>query len=92
MSPQRRIIHTFKMELKEIREECCLGRNFNYLYAQLIALLNNYAQKTEALTYKEQQQVWRNIYRQLSPGMFVLSKEWREICKCGRIYMQKYFL
>lgn len=87
-SPEE-IISAFKSELKEIREECCMGKNINYLYAQLIVLLNKYAHETEKLAQQEQQQVWRKLRRQLYPGLFVFNSAWREVCKSGRIYLQK---
>ncbi|MGP3590813.1 hypothetical protein [Vagococcus sp. WN89Y] len=66
-----------------------MGKNLNYLYAQLIVLLNKYATETQGLSVKEQQRVLKKLRRQLAPGIFVFNKAWREISRGGQIYLQK---
>lgn len=89
MNSSHGIITAFKNELNEIREACCSGQNLNYLYAQIIVLLNRYAAETARLSEKEQQFIWKKLRRQLSPGMALFNKAWRELCKNGRLYLQK---
>lgn len=89
MSSPHGISEAFKAELKEIREECCSGRNINYLYAQLIVLLDNYALETEKLPANERQIAHKMLRRQLSPKLRIFSKAWREVCKNGRLYWEK---
>jgi len=89
ISSTHEIIAAFKAELKEIREECCMGKNLNYLYAQIVVLLNKYALATESLSQKDQQVVWKKLRRQLSPGVFIFNSAWRELLKNGRRYLQK---
>lgn len=90
MDSQTVIIKEFKVELNEIKEECNISNNLNRTSAQLILLLNKYASKTKSLTQDEQQEVWRKIYKMLTPGIFVLSEEWQEICNSGCAYLLKF--
>ena len=83
------MITAFAVELHEIKEECNMSNNLNCTSAHLIALLNKYAVEIQNLSPDEQQKMWCQLHRILSPGIFIFNKDWDAVCRNGCRYIQK---